>query len=260
MAQTLTLSAAARLASLAYASAAEIGSGLGGLNLVLDAIIADPATDTRGFYASCPAFDVCFIKGTRNLADFRTDARIRRVPIAPEWSDALVHEGFHGGWMGVREQVMPLAMEAAYTRKPLYIGGHSLGGGITTIGAADLAGLGSHLFAVTFGSPRVGNRAFAAWYGMRVKHTIRCVHLADIVPHVPWLGYWHVPGLLHLRDDGRTVGRTRSLWRMLKGPIEAFTAILDGEALHDHLIDTAYLPAILAYEAREQLRIAGSRA
>ncbi|XP_024310813.1 lipase isoform X3 [Brachypodium distachyon] len=54
---------------------------------------------------------------------------------------------------------------------------------------------GSHAVElITFGQPRVGNPAFAAYFSEQVPRTIRVTHENDIVPHLPpyfyYLGQW----------------------------------------------------------------------
>jgi hypothetical protein len=47
---------------------------------------------------------------------------------------------------------------------------------------------------MTFGQPRIGNPAFAAYFAAQVPRTIRVTHQNDIVPHLPpyyyYLGEW----------------------------------------------------------------------
>ena len=45
----------------------------------------------------------------------------------------------------------------------------------------------------TFGSPRVGNAAFAAFVGRATAASVRVTHNRDIVPSVPptWVGFHH---------------------------------------------------------------------
>ena len=54
-----------------------------------------------------------------------------------------------------------------------------------------------HLALVNFGSPRVGNEAFATFTSNLLKDFLhyRITHLRDIVPHLPWFeGYTHIDG------------------------------------------------------------------
>ena len=71
---------------------------------------------------------------------------------------------------------------------PIYLTGHSLGGALAQIAAAEL-GDDQVAACYTFGSPRVGNMYFDLW----VKPpSYRVVNYADIVPQVPLpIGYRH---------------------------------------------------------------------
>jgi len=46
----------------------------------------------------------------------------------------------------------------------------------------------------TFGSPRVGNQAFAQFVDSYYPNACRVVHYQDIVPHAPLISmnYWHI--------------------------------------------------------------------
>lgn len=63
--------------------------------------------------------------------------------------------------------------------------GHSLGGALATLAILDfkLTNVASGS-AYTFGSPRVGNPAFASGYNRYIPTTYRMTNHHDIVPHV----------------------------------------------------------------------------
>jgi len=66
------------------------------------------------------------------------------------------------------------------------ITGHSLGGSLAILASTDLAKLHGKIDQVyTFGQPRVGNPAFAAYYQSFIPNTFRLIDYADIVPHIP---------------------------------------------------------------------------
>ena len=71
--------------------------------------------------------------------------------------------------------------------KPIFVAGHSLGGGQAIPCAADLKSHGFRVAAVyTFGQPRVGDSAFRDAYNVILgKVTWRIVNQNDIVPRVP---------------------------------------------------------------------------
>lgn len=95
----------------------------------------------------------------------------------------------------------------------VFVTGHSLGGALCTLLAADLGASvksGSRNFTVTainFGSPRVGNRAFVAMYNDLVPDSVRVVNGDDLVPTLPaLLGYRHVDHGVRIDTDGGLAG------------------------------------------------------
>jgi predicted lipase len=73
-----------------------------------------------------------------------------------------------------------------HTGSKIIVTGHSLGGSLAILAAADLAKTHGKIEQVyTFGQPRVGNAAFASHYQSLVSNTFRLIDFADIVPHVP---------------------------------------------------------------------------
>jgi hypothetical protein len=94
-----------------------------------------------------------------------------------------------GAALGALADCGALCVEAVFT-------GHSLGSAITTLAAVDFVGhlaapayggivVAANLF--TFGSPRVGNQAFAGWAGsiLDLDRSSRVTREGDIVPRVP---------------------------------------------------------------------------
>lgn len=80
------------------------------------------------------------------------------------------------------------------------ITGHSLGGALATLAARDVAELrpDADVRLYTFGSPRVGNRAFAAEVARLVPHTYAVINVRDPVPRVP-------KGLSYKRSGDRVI-------------------------------------------------------
>ena len=119
---------------------------------------------------------------------------------------AMVHNGFLTAYLGVRAAL--LSQLRAIIRNPglsggwtLYITGHSLGGALATIFAYDVCTSGtkgggeksagiSSVVVHSFGSPRVGNKAFAEAFESRIDSSWRFSNVSDIIPTVPrFLGY-----------------------------------------------------------------------
>jgi hypothetical protein len=80
--------------------------------------------------------------------------------------------------------------------------GHSLGGAIATVMAAEWQGFLPASKVVTFGQPAVGKGAFRMFYQQHYSgQFFRFVNEDDIVPRVPPT-YEHVGRLLHFDTDG----------------------------------------------------------
>jgi len=123
-----------------------------------------------------------------------------------------VHAGFLQSYQsvssGVLSQVMSLTSK--FPDYNLVLTGHSLGAAQVTLLAMDLAynyGM-KNAYLVTFGSPRVGNPAFAvAFNNVYASRTWRITHDHDIVPHVPLQNmltntYHHVGAEVWYQDNG----------------------------------------------------------
>ncbi|TFK48689.1 alpha/beta-hydrolase [Heliocybe sulcata] len=127
-------------------------------------------------------------------------------------SDIEVHEGF------ANEQAKTAALILAevkrllaqYSASSVTLVGHSLGGAL-----AELDSLYMHLNlpasvaiqAVTYGTPRVGNDAWAAYFDSQITNFKRVNNEKDIVPIVPgrFLGFSHVAGEVHIVSPGDAV-------------------------------------------------------
>jgi hypothetical protein len=161
--------------------------------------------------------------------DILTDAKFAQIP----WQVGRVHAGFAQAVREIEPRLTPVINRLAAGRT-LWFCGHSLGAALATL-AADL--YGSTRAVCTFGSPRVGDRAFAAAFTEKFAgRALRFVNAHDVVTHVPppILVPWHFrhvapgrfidragrisdrgPGLEHFFSD--LIGHPRTLLEMTKG-------------------------------------------
>ena len=134
--------------------------------------------------------------GTENAKDAKVDLRTRSVPFGgssvEEFRDVaqqdrhatsypLVHKGFDDYTMtALFHEPVDLAGSGAcetmgeHLAQELYLTGHSLGGAAAILTAARLSDMGvrpEQLRVITFGSPAVGNVAFARYYEKRMRLT-----------------------------------------------------------------------------------------
>ena len=68
-------------------------------------------------------------------------------------------------WNSIRADILAGLAKAVHTQR-LIITGISLGGGLSCLSYVDIAqsGIFKNIEVVTFGAPRVGNKAWAAWF------------------------------------------------------------------------------------------------
>jgi len=150
--------------------------------------------DSQAYVIETDAHTAVVFRGTQvfsgfSLADIASNLWIRRKP----WTPGKVHRGY-------REAILDIASEAKSVlyapKRPLYFTGHSLGGALATLASTFVPGPTA---TYTFGSPRVGNRAFAT----ALRNLYRFVHADDIAPKYPLpLGYRHGGEAWRLSGDG----------------------------------------------------------
>jgi len=178
-------------------------------------VVAFRGTDSRSIY-----------NWAENMRYWRSD-----LPLPVPGADgSLVHTGFYASWNSSKLAPALTAAAAALVErwpgKPLYVVGHSLGAALATVASVDLR---ARLEAmqrseekpyrpldvrlVTFGSPRVGNDAFASFVRQATRLSVRLTHNRDIVPSVPptWVGFHHVATEAWQVDivDGGASGRRK---------------------------------------------------
>jgi predicted lipase len=106
----------------------------------------------------------------------------------------MVEKGFLTLWSAIRAEAMQ-AIDQAIAQNPNYkviVVEHSLGGSLATLAAADVRKRGHPATLYSFGSARVGNRAFAAHVTAQTGN-YRISHTVDPIPKLPLvaMGYFH---------------------------------------------------------------------
>ena len=144
------------------------------------------ADDTQCFVASSAgtgstaAVVVVAFRGTESLGDWLADLNV----LSTTHSYGTVHRGFRSAYSVVDARLR--AELRKFPGVPVLITGHSLGGALATIAAAEWQGTFDVRWIYTYGQPAVGKGRFPAFmaqhYGSRL---IRVVNDDDIVPQVP---------------------------------------------------------------------------
>ena len=99
--------------------------------------------------------------------------------------DVVGHRGFYQAYLSIRPQLLNLLQDYLREEKldQLVICGHSLGGGMSTVAAFDLAGLSPIHYS--FAGPRVFNTVGSQLYDQIVEFSVRVNNDSDIVPTMP---------------------------------------------------------------------------
>jgi hypothetical protein len=120
------------------------------------------------------------------LLDWVND--LNAQPVGGEGLPGQVHEGLLGSldslWAGVRDEAKRQLAQGAGSA-PLFITGHSKGGGMAALAAMRFQAQESlPAKVVTFAAPKPGDKDFADAYNAAIDHT-RYEFAEDIVPHLP---------------------------------------------------------------------------
>jgi hypothetical protein len=146
--------------------------------------------------------NVLVFRGTQNVRNWLSNINV----LPASWpTGGLVHRGF----LDALDRVWPaLAPAVADAGPELLITGHSLGGALATLAAAQMAAAGAAPTALyTFGAPRVGDTAFGRVLDGVPVH--RFVNGRDLVPLVPTPGplvrFKHIGARRRLTHDGMRI-------------------------------------------------------
>ncbi|KAK0432653.1 alpha/beta-hydrolase [Armillaria borealis] len=119
-----------------------------------------------------------------------------------------VHSGFLDTFLRTAPTVLSAVMYGISTTgaNTVVLTGHSLGATLATLDALMLNDALTHISiqTITFGSPRIGNQAFADFVDSSFSNGsyARITNEADPVPHVPPTFYVHAQGEVHLGEEG----------------------------------------------------------
>ncbi|KAI9860576.1 MAG: hypothetical protein M1813_006000 [Trichoglossum hirsutum] len=150
----------------------------------------DPSksVDVGGFVAvdKTNGIMVVSFRGTSNNEDLIDDAKIIQKP----WKcdGCWAHQAFAQFWdaASVTVETAISAYQADFPYYPIVVTGHSLGGAIATLAAAELRSRfpSATVYLYNYGSPEVGNQALADFVTSQGGN-FRVTHFDDPVPRVP---------------------------------------------------------------------------
>lgn len=173
--------------------------------------------NSEAYHFESDKFSAIAFRGTQvteNLSwkDIFSNAKIRKVKwITNELKRTYIHRGYRNSFLMLSGEIKKLTK---ITKRPFYLTGHSLGGALATICSTYIDVTATY----TFGSPRVGNKAFSSVLKDRELH--RFVYGNDIAPKHPFsiLGYWHGGTPWIIKKNGKLLNKW-SLLNMLIVPL-----------------------------------------
>jgi triacylglycerol lipase len=139
-----------------------------------------------GFLMTSANDSVIAFRGTDSFLDWLADAHYAQTAFPFAAAAVQAHKGFTEVYQSCRQQVVA-AVNAAPAALPLYVTGHSLGGGLATLAALDIAANTTFADPVvyTIASPRVGDPSFAGRFNALVATCWRVLNTLDLVPLLP---------------------------------------------------------------------------
>ncbi len=153
------------------------------------------ADGTQCFFATTPDVVIVSFRGTEDLGDWLANINI----LSTTRTYGTVHRGFLGAFQVVEKRLETLM--APYRGRPVVITGHSLGGAIALIAAAEWHGKHDVYWVHTCGQPAVGKRDFQEFIEKQYGDIyFRFVNNDDVVPMVPPF-YRHAGRLIHFGED-----------------------------------------------------------
>lgn len=205
---------------------------------------ADVPVDTQAYLCSGRRALLIAFRGTEvaKIKDWFTDLMVTEVP-APIGT-GKVHKGFAAALSAVWPQLTHALSELHEGQAPIWITGHSLGGALAVLAAAQLHSVQPVQGLYTFGQPRVGDREFAKSVSRTLAgRVIRFVNNNDVVPQVPppglFLKYWHSEREVRFAPDGQLIFDI-SLWTRTRSLVEGSMQDLGKlgiDAVTDHSMD-----------------------
>jgi hypothetical protein len=183
----------------------------------------------RGFLAEGPDFSILAFRGTvfPDPHDLLADIDVRQTDFP---GGGQVHQGFYDSIRMVRPR---LGRRVDRATAPVWATGHSLGAALATLAGALLTPVRKVL---TFGGPRIGDRAFGEHYPAPLW---RVVNGSDFVARIPPAGpFRHLGELVYIDSTGRYRRDSKRWERVIDGVLgqidlgtEAVDAIVDHAAL-----------------------------
>ncbi|MFZ9520377.1 MAG: lipase family protein [Silvanigrellaceae bacterium] len=150
-------------------------------------LLANPSKGVQGVVATSDKINLVVFRGTHSPAGVATDLNFMMSSGGFLNMPGGVHGGFKSAYESVQADVAAALDAAKRPGVPTYFVGHSLGGALAMIAAADGLAKGVNVEGlVTMGQPRTGNINYSLAFSSALKEKYsRYVFEDDPVPHLP---------------------------------------------------------------------------
>ena len=182
---------------------------------------------------------LCFVfRGTNDIKDAIVDLDVLRVPFfeGKKLSNIRVHGGFMRQFTALKESVLEKIFLYSNRNKinTIQFVGHSLGGALATLFAGYISKSFNtekiKIICHTFGSPRVGNKAYATWFQENGCSVARITNMKDPVSQMPISAYYqHVSDAICFNDDLsiKVVPDKQWYWRLMNFKMNVCKPVLE---------------------------------
>jgi len=249
-------------AAAAYGSAEEIARWVSERDL--DGRFFDQGK-VQGFTAREDRLVLVVFRGTDQPEDWGVNLNAAHEKPKTRAIQGELHSGFYEALLKVWESNVAPALRERGGRK-VWITGHSLGGALAALAAAQAALVESIPVQglYTYGQPRVGNQAFTDQFnGIFGSRAFRYVNDKDVVPRVPLhvMGYRHTHQEMFFLADGKLrvePSLKEKALNLITSELDKIHAALDFkgdlkslfgkglEGIQDHSMPNSYLPRLRA--------------
>lgn len=184
-------------------------------------------TDVTGYIAldHTRSLTILSFRGSRSIRNYITDIDFPLVP-TDICSGCTADQGFYNSWLEARTGVLA-ALKTTAAANPTYkvvVVGHSLGGAIATIAAAEIRNSGTSSDLYTYGQPRIGGPTISNYItNQNQGGNFRVTHYDDPVPRLPPLifDFVHISPEYYI-STGDEVAVAASAINKLTGSINLF--------------------------------------